>query len=84
MKERILIINNGLSGGGIERASTSMANAFDVSGYEVIVLALYKRDRFFSLNSSIDFIEPQINIKGRYLYALQMMACKTRSKTYKT
>ena len=74
MKERILIINNGLSGGGIERASTSMANAFDVSGYEVIVLALYKRDRFFSLNSSIDFIEPQINIKGRYLYALQMMA----------
>lgn len=74
MKERILIINNGLSGGGIERASTSMANAFDVSGYEVIVLALYKRDCFFSLNSSIDFIEPQINIKGRYLYALKMMA----------
>lgn len=74
MKKKILIINNGLSGGGIERASTSMANAFDTSGYEVTILALYKRDRFFSLNSGIDFIEPQINIKGRYLYALKMMA----------
>ena len=75
MKERILIINNGLSGGGIERASTSMANAFDVSGYEVIVLALYKRDRFFSLNSSIDFIEPSfvkhINTYLLYLFVAQ-------------
>ena len=73
MKKKIVIINNGLSGGGIERASTSIANSFDASGYKVTIVALYKRQRFFSLNPGIDFIEPHINSKNRFLYALKMM-----------
>ncbi len=69
---RILIINNGLAGGGIERASTTMANYFASLGHEVIVLALYKSEHFFDLNSSIKFIEPKYFAKTKF-YILWMM-----------
>lgn len=73
MSKKLLIINNGLSGGGIERASSSMANAFDAKGYQVSVVALYRREHFFTLNPDVEFIEPSFSSSNRYVYALQMM-----------
>lgn len=70
---KIVIINNGLSGGGIERASTSMANAFLKLGFEVSVIALYKRERFFVLNNRINFIEPLFAKCNKYCYVLKMI-----------
>lgn len=69
---KILIINNGLASGGIERASTSMANYFASIGHEVVILALYKSKHFFDLHPSIVFIEPDM-IFGSKLYMLKMM-----------
>ena len=70
---KILIINNGLASGGIERASTSMANHFASLGHEVVILALYKSMHFFDLHPSIIFIEPNMP-SGSKLYMLKMMA----------
>lgn len=75
MSKRILIINNGLAGGGIERASVSLANFFVSQGYELIVLALYKSDKFYKLHNQILFIEPdfQRDSVNRYFYLVKMI-----------
>jgi GalNAc-alpha-(1->4)-GalNAc-alpha-(1->3)-diNAcBac-PP-undecaprenol alpha-1,4-N-acetyl-D-galactosaminyltransferase len=74
-KEKILIINNGLSGGGIERASTSLANYLAEKGYKIIVLALYQEKIVFKLRDDIKFVEPIFNRKfnGRVLYVLKLL-----------
>jgi GalNAc-alpha-(1->4)-GalNAc-alpha-(1->3)-diNAcBac-PP-undecaprenol alpha-1,4-N-acetyl-D-galactosaminyltransferase len=71
----ILIINNGLAGGGIERASVSLANHFSTLNYKVVVIALYKSNPFFNLNKSIEFIEPKFerNKHNKIVYTLKMM-----------
>ena len=69
---KIVIINNGLAGGGIERASTSMANQFSKWGHDVHLVALYKSEHFLPINSSIHFVEPNRE-RWSYLYALYMM-----------
>lgn len=75
MPKHILIINNGLAGGGIERASVSLANFFQLNGYEVTVLALYRSEKFFKLNDDIFFIEPFFsrNKVNRYIYLFRMI-----------
>lgn len=70
---KILIINNGLASGGIERASASMANHFAAIGHEVVLLALYQSVHFFDLHPSITFVEPDFHF-GSKLYMLKMMA----------
>lgn len=70
---KLLIINNGLASGGIERASTSMANYFASIGYGVVILALYQSKHFFDLHPSIKFIEPDFPV-GSKTYMLKMMA----------
>jgi glycosyltransferase involved in cell wall biosynthesis len=74
-RNKILIINNGLAGGGIERASVSLANYFARSGYEIVLIALYKSDHFYSLHSSISLIEPEFSRdqSNKYYYLLRMM-----------
>ncbi len=52
-KKKILFINNGIVGGGIERVSSSLANYFSDIEYKVQVLALYQDDVVFKLNNSI-------------------------------
>ena len=70
---KLLIINNGIASGGIERASTSMANYFASIGHEVVILALYQSKHFFDLHPSIKFIEPDFPV-GSKTYMLKMMA----------
>ena len=69
---KIAIINNGLAGGGIERASTSMANQFAKWGHEVHIVALYKSRHFLPLEPAVNFWEPDRDTGSR-TYVLYMM-----------
>jgi GalNAc-alpha-(1->4)-GalNAc-alpha-(1->3)-diNAcBac-PP-undecaprenol alpha-1,4-N-acetyl-D-galactosaminyltransferase len=74
-EKSILIINNGLAAGGIERASVSLANSFILKGHCVTLVALYKKEHFFNLNPGITFYEPSFerNTTSRNIYVLKMM-----------
>lgn len=74
-KEHILIINNGLAGGGIERASVSLANYFHSQGFKITVLALYQSEKIFKLNDGISFFEPDFSRDNlsKYLYLVKMI-----------
>jgi GalNAc-alpha-(1->4)-GalNAc-alpha-(1->3)-diNAcBac-PP-undecaprenol alpha-1,4-N-acetyl-D-galactosaminyltransferase len=61
MSKHIVIINNGLAGGGIEKASVTLANHFHSIGYKVSVLALYQSEKFFILECGILFLEPSFS-----------------------
>ncbi|MCK9412220.1 MAG: glycosyltransferase [Prolixibacteraceae bacterium] len=73
--KRILIINNGLSGGGIERASVSLAHYFIGLGYNVNIVALYKGEHFFVLDDRIEFNEPDFSRESinKFLYLIKMI-----------
>lgn len=62
--KRIWIVGPGLSMGGIERASSTIANSLSKAGFEVSYIAIFKRSRFFRLNDNVDLYEPEnFNIK---------------------
>ncbi|MDC0298100.1 glycosyltransferase [Akkermansiaceae bacterium] len=72
---KIAIVNNGLACGGIERASTSLANHWVRKGNEISVIALYQSIPFFSLEPSVDFNEPTFPYRGnKHIYTIRMMA----------
>jgi glycosyltransferase involved in cell wall biosynthesis len=73
--KKILIINNGFAGGGIERASVSLANYFAQLGYDVKLLALYKSEHFFSINPTIQCFEPEFDRTKihRFIYLFKMI-----------
>jgi glycosyltransferase involved in cell wall biosynthesis len=75
MNQKILIVNNGLAGGGIERASVSLANYFSKLNFDVSVLALYKSEPFFLLDKNILFIEPDFDRSNhnKLVYTYKMM-----------
>ena len=72
---KILIINNGLAGGGIERASVSLANYWAEKEIDVIVMALYQSEHFFTLHSKIKLIEPRFSRKklSQVEYVIKMI-----------
>ena len=49
MKKKILIIGPCLSMGGMERAAVNTANSLENSNIEVVFVAIFKKDHFFSL-----------------------------------
>jgi GalNAc-alpha-(1->4)-GalNAc-alpha-(1->3)-diNAcBac-PP-undecaprenol alpha-1,4-N-acetyl-D-galactosaminyltransferase len=73
---KILIINNGLAGGGIERASVTLANHFAEIGHQVSVMTLYQSKHFFKLHKGIKLIEPVFKRTkfNKYFYVVKMMA----------
>ncbi|MBC8343289.1 MAG: glycosyltransferase [Bacteroidetes bacterium] len=85
-KRNILIINNGLAGGGIERASVSLANYWASQGDLVTILALYQSEHFYSLHPKIKIIEPEFSRKklNQYAYAIKMISfARTNIKQFK-
>lgn len=71
---KIAIVNNGLAGGGIERASTGLANYWAQEGHDVALFALYQSVPFFSLESTILFKVPTFKYsRNKHLYTLRMM-----------
>lgn len=75
MQIKILLINNGLSGGGTERASVSFAHYLLEQGYDVTLMALYQSEHFYKLDKRVRFIEPNFEREGAstYAYILKMM-----------
>lgn len=73
--KKILIINNGLASGGIERASNSFANYIAELDYKVVVLSLYKSPHFFNLDNRIVHVEPAFSrtTLNKYFYLIKMM-----------
>lgn len=72
---KIAIVNNGVAGGGIERASTSLANYWAKEGHQISLLALYQSVPFFPLEPHVTFKEPAFPYQGnRHIYTLRMMA----------
>ncbi len=45
--------------GGMERASSNLANFFASRGHEVIYIAMFRYPRFFSLDPSVKYYEPE-------------------------
>jgi GalNAc-alpha-(1->4)-GalNAc-alpha-(1->3)-diNAcBac-PP-undecaprenol alpha-1,4-N-acetyl-D-galactosaminyltransferase len=72
--KRILFINNGFAGGGIERASVSLANHYAISGHHVSIIALYQSEHFFKIHESINIIEPTFRRTrfNKYIYVFKM------------
>lgn len=73
--KKVVLINNGLSGGGTERASISFAHYLLKQGFDVTILALYKSVPFYKLNPRVQFIEPEFSREHLYTYSyiLKMM-----------
>jgi len=73
--KKILIINNGLASGGIERASVSLTHHFSEMDYQVSVLALYQSKHLFKLNRNIGLFEPDFTRteNNKLLYVIKMM-----------
>lgn len=72
---KIVLINNGLSGGGTERASVSFAHYLIDKGYKVTLLALYPSDHFYQLDKRVTFIEPEFSRENisKFWYTLKMV-----------
>lgn len=58
MKEKIAVVGPCVNMGGIERASSTIANFAAAQGYAVMYLAIFKHPRFFELNPAIHYNEP--------------------------
>ncbi len=58
MSKSIVVIGPSLKMGGIERASCTFANEFSALGFNVIYLAVFKHEKFFTLDASIALDEP--------------------------
>lgn len=57
-KRKILIIGPCLSMGGMERASSNVANEIAMLGFQVIYLSIFKKVPFFQLHPDVVFEEP--------------------------
>jgi len=53
-----MIITSSLQLGGIERASTHLANKFVKAGHSVFFFCIFRHKSFFSLENSVEIIEP--------------------------
>ena len=71
----ICIIMAGLTGGGIEKIGTSLANHYLSLGYRTSVILIFKTNHFFSLRDGIRVFEPEIDRKeyNRFVYAIKMI-----------
>lgn len=59
MKKNILIIGPSLKMGGIERASSNMANVMRQNhDFHIYFIAFFRQEKFFKLDSGIEFFEP--------------------------
>ena len=72
---KICFITGGLAGGGMERSLTSLANYFAEIGHDVTIINIFKTDVFFTLNSSIKVVWPNLNRDKahRIIYAIRLL-----------
>ena len=63
---KICIVSSGLKMGGIERATSNLANGLAAEGQEVTFTAVYNMKKFFTLDKSVRFIEPADFNRGTF------------------
>lgn len=51
--------------GGVERASSNLANEFNRQGFDVFIFCIFRHKRFFQLNEDVVLFEPKLNIPQR-------------------
>jgi glycosyltransferase involved in cell wall biosynthesis len=75
MRKKILIVSLGLSGGGTEKHSVTLANYLSENNFEVYFLAFYHSEPFFSLAHDIIFCEPSFLRKNnnRFIYIYKIL-----------
>lgn len=59
-RAKICIVGPGINMGGVERASTNLANYFSEQGYPVVFISIFKGKHFFNLHKNIEFVEPVV------------------------
>ena len=74
-EKKICFVSAGLSGGGMERSLTSLANYFAELGHQVTIVNLFRTEVFFALHSSITIVWPNLNRDSthRMLYAIRLV-----------
>lgn len=65
---KVCIVGPSLKMGGIERASSTVANAMAHRGVDVTYVALFRQDRFFPLDGRIRFLEPPPGVNEKRLH----------------
>ena len=58
--KKICFISAGLAGGGMERALTSLANHYSLTGHKVSIINLFQTEQFYDLDKNIQIIWPTI------------------------
>lgn len=57
--KKVVIVSTALTMGGVERASSTIANQLSTMGYQVVFISILCRPHFFALNPDIKFVEPK-------------------------
>lgn len=68
--KKIVVVSNGLSGGGAERIASILANYFDDKGYSVMFVAAYSPEKEYALNDSVRYEYLDINSKSNHFMRL--------------
>lgn len=73
--KKICFVSAGLTGGGMERSLTSLANYFAELGHQVTIVNLFRTEVFFTLHSSITVVWPNLNRDSthRMIYAIRLI-----------
>tara|TARA_B100000795_G_scaffold269145_1_gene257728 strand:+ start:10325 stop:11398 length:1074 start_codon:yes stop_codon:yes gene_type:complete len=67
VSKKVLVIGPCLSMGGMERASSNVANEMVKHGLKVVYLAIFKKDHFFQLDENVILDEPKEGINENKL-----------------
>lgn len=75
MSKEVIIINNGLAGGGTERESSTFANHLSENGYSVKLVASHRSIPFYKLKKNIKFVEPNFKRESfsLFVYTLKLL-----------
>ena len=80
---KICIVGPGLKMGGVERASSNLANALNRHGESVTYIALFQLEYFFKLNPNINFVEPDDFNKGKLSFFKTILWLRRLLKKHK-
>lgn len=72
---KVAIVSLGLSLGGTEKESVTLANFLCEKGYSIKYIAAYKSNHYFKLNSRIEFVEPSFlrSKRNYFIYLLKLV-----------
>lgn len=81
LQKKICVVGPCLTMGGMERASSVLANAFSRKGHSVMYLAIFRHPHFFTLDNDVLFDEPREGINEThldFLYTIRRIRSKVK------